>query len=180
MNAKPLIFATAALLMASAQAADFKVVSNSQTNGSFASAQFANVLGCTGKNLSPQLAWEGAPQGTKSYVVTMYDPDAPTGSGWWHWVVANIPASVQGLKEGAGSEGGSMPPGALAVRGDSGMPGYAGICPPMGQTHNYLITVHALKVEKLDLPAHVTPAMLGFITQSASLGKATLAIAGAR
>ena len=180
MNPKFLVPAMAALAMGAAQAADFKVLSNSQVNGSFPNAQFASVMGCTGKNLSPHLAWQGAPQGTKSYVVTMFDPDAPTGSGWWHWVVANIPASVNELREGAGSDGGAMPQGALAVRGDSGMPGYAGICPPPGQTHNYVVTVHALKVKKLDLPAHVTPAMLGFITSTVSLGKATLTIAGGR
>lgn len=180
MDHKFLLPTMAALAMGAAQAADFKVVSNSQVNGSFPNGQFANVMGCTGKNLSPHLAWQGAPQGTKSYVVTMFDPDAPTGSGWWHWVVANIPASVNELSEGAGSDGGAMPQGALAVRGDSGMPGYAGICPPPGQTHNYVVTVHALKVEKLELPAHVTPAMLGFITSTVSLGKATVTIAGGR
>lgn len=176
MNPKILILAMTVLSMATAQASDFQVVSNSQIKGTFSSAQFANVMGCTGTNLSPHLAWQGAPQGTKSYAVTMFDPDAPTGSGWWHWVVANIPAGVNELREGAGSDGGAMPQGALAVRGDSGMPGYAGICPPAGRTHNYVIAVHALKVEKLDLPPHITPAMLGFITSTVSLGKATLTI----
>lgn len=180
MSLKSLMVLMIALSMATAQAADFKVVSNSQINGSFPSAQFANAMGCTGKNLSPHVAWQGAPQGTKSYVVTVYDPDAPTGSGWWHWVVANVPASVTELKEGAGSDGGAMPKGALVVRGDNGMPGYAGLCPPAGQMHNYVITVHALKVEKLDLPPHVTPAMLGFMTLGTGLGKATLTIQGHR
>lgn len=177
MNLKSLIVPMAVLWMTTAQVADFNVVSKSQINGSFSSAQFANAMGCTGENLSPHVAWQGAPQGTKSYVVTMYDPDS-TGSGSWHWVVANIPASVTELKEGAGSEGGAMPQGALAVRGDNGIPGYAGICPPAGQTHNYVITVHALKVEKLDLPPHVTPAMLGFMTLDTGLDKATLTIKG--
>lgn len=180
MNLKFLMMPMIVFSMTTAQAADFSVVSNSQVNGSFPAAQFANTMGCTGKNLSPHIAWQNAPQGTKSYVVTVYDPDAPTGSGWWHWVAANIPATVTELKEGAGSEGGTMPQGAVAVRGDTGMPGYAGICPPEGQTHNYIITVHALKVEKLDLPLHVTPAMLGFMTLGAGLGKATLVIKGGR
>lgn len=180
MNLKSLVIPMAVLSMAAAQAADFKVQSSSAANGSFPLTQFANVMGCTGKNQSPHIAWQGAPQGTKSYVVTVYDPDAPTGSGWWHWVVANIPASVTELKEGVGSEGGALPPGALAVRGDNGMPGYAGLCPPVGQTHNYVITVHALKVEKLDLPPHVTPAMLGFMTLGTSLGKAMLTVKGGR
>lgn len=180
MKPQILILTLTVLSMTTAQAVDFQVVSNSHVRGVFSNAQFANVIGCTGTNLSPHLAWQSAPKGTKSYAVTMFDPDAPTGSGWWHWVVANIPASVNELREGAGSDGGTMPQGALAVRGDSGMPGYAGICPPEGQTHNYVITVHALKVEKLDLPLHVTPAMLSFITSTVSLGKATLTIAGGR
>ena len=92
--------AAVSMAVGAVQAADFKVVSNSQVNGSFPLAQFANGMGCTGKIRSPHIAWQGAPQGTKSYVVTVYDPDSPTGSGWWHWVVANIPASVKELKEG--------------------------------------------------------------------------------
>jgi Raf kinase inhibitor-like YbhB/YbcL family protein len=161
-----------------AQAADFTVSTSSQQNGQFPQAQFANAMGCTGANLSPQISWKGAPAGTKSYVVTVYDPDAPTGSGWWHWVLANIPANATELKEGAGSQGGSLPAGVASVRGDSGMPGYAGICPPTGQTHNYVITVHALKVDKLDLPPTVTPAMLGFMTLGTGLAKATITIKG--
>ena len=165
---------------ASAHAQAFKLTSQSVADGRLKPAQFANAFGCTGGNLSPQIAWQGAPQGTKSYVITVYDPDAPTGSGWWHWVVANIPAGVSELKEGAGSSGGSLPAGALSVRGDSGEPGYAGACPPAGQTHNYVITVNALSVDKLDLPPQVTPAMLGFMTLGSSLGKATLTVKGGR
>ncbi len=163
-----------------AQAAGFTVSTGSQADGRFPSAQFANVMGCTGKNLSPQVVWQGAPQGTRSFVVTMYDPDAPTGSGWWHWVVANIPANVTELNEGAGSLGGTLPEGAVHVRSDNGQPGYAGICPPADQTHNYVITVHALKVEKLGLPPHVTPAMLGFMTLGASLARTSVTVKGSR
>lgn len=158
-----------------AQAADFTVSTTSQKEGSFPKAQFSNTMGCTGSNLSPQISWSGAPAGTKSFVVTVYDPDAPTGSGWWHWVVANIPASVSELKEGA-----ALPVGAVSVRGDNGVPGYAGICPPVGQTHSYVVTVHALKVDRLDLPPTVTPAMLGFMTLGTGLGKASIMIKGAR
>lgn len=168
------------IAVTAAHGADFTVTTHSQVNGSFPDAQFAGGWGCTGKDLSPNITWKNAPQGTGSYVVTMYDPDAPTGSGWWHWAVANVPASVTELEEGAGSAGGSMPQGSFAVRGDNGMPGYGGICPPAGQTHNYVITVHALKVEKLDLPAVVTPAMLGFMTLGSSLGKASVTVKGSR
>jgi len=180
MNLKTLVLPILALAMTAAHADDFNVVSKSQLSGHFPPAQFANAMGCPGKNLSPHLAWQGAPQGTKSYVITVYDPDAPTGSGWWHWVVANIPASVTELQEGAGSEGGQLPQGAQSVRGDNGRPGYVGICPPNGQVHNYVVTVHALKVETLDLPTYVTPAMLGFMTLGTGLAKATLTIKGGR
>lgn len=183
MIKKPSICSTllaATLVCGSAYGEDFKVLSDSPVEGRFQLAQFVNGFGCTGRNISPHIVWRGAPQGAKSYVVTIYDPDAPTGSGWWHWVVANIPASVTELKEGAGSEGGSLPASAVQVRGDSGMPGYAGICPPENQTHNYVITVHALNVARLDLPPNVTPAMLGFMSLGASLGKATLVVKGSR
>lgn len=157
-----------------------QVQSSSPLNGHLQQAQFANAFGCNGKNLSPQISWSGAPQGTKSYVVTVYDPDAPTGSGWWHWVLANVPGNVNELKEGAGSSGGKLPAGTLEVKGDSGMPGYLGACPPEGQTHNFLITVNALKVDKLELPPTATPAMLGFMVLGSSLGKATLTVQGNR
>lgn len=168
------------LFAAGAQAQEFKVQSSSVLDGHLQQNQFANVFGCSGKNLSPQVSWSGAPQGTKSYVVTMYDPDAPTGSGWWHWVLANVPGTVNELKEGADSPGGKLPAGTLQVRGDSGMPGYLGACPPEGQTHNYVITVYAMKTDKLELPSTVTPAMLGFMVPSGSLAKATLMVKGGR
>ena len=163
-----------------AHAQEFSVHSSSPANGQLQHAQIANAFGCTGKNLSPQLSWSGAPQGTRSYVITMFDPDAPTGSGWWHWVLANVPASVNELREGAGSAGGKLPGGTVEVRGDSGQVGYLGACPPAGQTHNYVITVNALNVDKLELPPTATPAMLGFMLLGNSLGKATLTIKGAR
>lgn len=170
----------AGLVAGTAQAGDFSLRSTSPTKGYFQQAQLANAFGCTGKNLSPQLSWSGTPQGTKSYVITMFDPDAPTGSGWWHWVLANVPANVSELAEGAGSAGGKLPAGTLEVRGDTGQTGYLGACPPPGETHNYIVTVHALKVDKLELPPTVTPAMLGYMLQGNTLGKATLTIKGSR
>jgi len=174
------VTATFALAASAVHADSFNLTSQSVADGRLKQPQFSNSFGCTGGNLSPHVAWQGAPQGTKSYVVTMYDPDAPTGSGWWHWVVANIPASVTSLKEGADSTNGGLPAGAVKVRGDSGEAGYLGACPPSGQTHNYVITVYALQVDRLDLPAQVTPAMLGFMTLGASLGKASLVVKGGR
>lgn len=133
-------------------------------------------FGCEGGNLSPALMWRDAPQDTKSFAVTAYDPDAPTGSGWWHWVVYNIPADTTELKTGAGAgDGAQLPPGAVQGRTDFGALGYGGPCPPEGHgTHRYHFTVHALKVEKLDVPADATAAYVGFMINANRLGKATL------
>jgi len=123
-------------------------------------------------NTSPQLSWSGAPADAKSFALTMFDPDAPTGSGWWHWVVVNIPASATKLD--AGASGKSMPAGALETRTDFGKSGYGGPCPPPGAPHRYVFTVYALKVDKLDLDAQASGAMAGFMLNQNMLSKATL------
>ena len=169
-----------ALAAGLAQAAEFNVESASQSDGRLPAAQYADTFGCQGGNQSPQVKWSGAPAGTQSFVITMYDPDAPTGSGWWHWVIANIPASVNELPAGAGSVGGKLPAGALSIANDASQPGYLGACPPVGQNHRYVITVHALKVEKLELPPNATPALVGFMSWANGLGKASLTLHGAR
>ena len=132
-------------------------------------------MGYTGGNRSPHLAWEGAPEGTKSFVVTCYDPDAPTGSGWWHWVVINIPGTAKELPAGSGS-GEGLPAGALQTRTDFGAPGYGGAAPPAGGTHHYIFTINALKVDKLELDAQASAALVGFMVYMNSLGKATLTV----
>ncbi|NGN99839.1 YbhB/YbcL family Raf kinase inhibitor-like protein [Grimontia sp. S25] len=138
--------------------------------------QIFNSWGCTGNNHSPELKWVDPPEGTKSYAVTMYDPDAPTGSGWWHWVMINIPADVQYLKLNAGKEGGSlMPKGAQMQRNDFGVVGFGGACPPpKASKHNYEITVFALDVEKLDVPAEGSPALAGYNILQHRIGEAQL------
>jgi Raf kinase inhibitor-like YbhB/YbcL family protein len=138
-------------------------------------AQVFNSLGCQGDNRSPALEWKGAPAGTKSFAVTVYDPDAPTGSGWWHWVIFNIPATVTSLPAGAGdSKSGRIPQGAVQSRTDFGGPGFGGACPPPGdKPHRYIFTVHALKVDSLPLDADVSGAMVGFYLGQNSLGKAS-------
>lgn len=112
---------------------------------------------CGGQNVSPALSWSGAPAGTQSFAVTMFDPDAPTGHGWWHWSVWNIPASAQGLPEGAGS-GGGLPSGAVQGRNDFGAAGYGGPCPPSGPAHHYRVSVYALRSAALPLGADASDA----------------------
>ncbi|MBA3772961.1 MAG: YbhB/YbcL family Raf kinase inhibitor-like protein [Ramlibacter sp.] len=133
-----------------------------------------NGFGCSGENKSPTLKWSAAPKDTKSFAVTVYDPDAPTGSGWWHWSVINIPANVTELKADAGNvSGANLPQGAKQVRIDYGAAGWGGACPPPGdKPHRYIFTVHALKTDKLDIPADATAALAGFMINGNSLAKA--------
>jgi Raf kinase inhibitor-like YbhB/YbcL family protein len=141
-----------------------------------ASAQVFNGMGCTGQNTSPALSWSGAPAGTKSFAVTVYDPDAPTGSGWWHWVVYNLPAATTSLPAGAGDPAKNlMPVGASQGNTDFGTPGYGGACPPAGdKPHHYHITVYALNVDRMDIPAAATAAYVGFNIHAHVLGKAEM------
>lgn len=141
--------------------------------GTLTDRQVFSGFGCSGANVSPELAWKDAPKGTKSFVVTVYDPDAPTGSGWWHWVVYDIPASATGLPEGAGSGTAALPEGARQGRTDFGAPGFGGPCPPPGKPHRYVFTVYALKVPALEVPPDASPAMIGFATRASSLGSAS-------
>ncbi len=137
-------------------------------------AQEFNSFGCQGGNLSPALNWSAPPAGTKSLALTVYDPDAPTGSGWWHWVVFNLPASARGLPGGIG-HGASLPAGAVQSRTDYGQPGFGGACPPQGdKPHRYIFTVHALKTDKLELGPDAMPALVGFMLHANELGRATL------
>jgi len=135
----------------------------------------ANVFGCTGGNLSPALQWSGAPAGTKSFVVTLFDPDEPSsGSGWWHWVVYDLPANVSSLPKGAGAEHSSiLPAGTQQGRTDLGNDAYHGPCPDKGQPpHHYTFTVYALSVAKLDVPPEASGAMVTSTAKENLLGKA--------
>ena len=166
-----------AVAPATVTAAAFKLESSTIKPGAtLTEEQVYNGFGCDGKNVSPALRWSGAPAGTKSFAVTLYDPDAPTGHGWWHWVVFNIPAGTTSLVEGAGSaDGAKLPAGSVQGRTDFGAPGFGGACPPKGaKPHHYVFTVYALKIEKLDVPADAAPAKIGSMIRANELGSGTL------
>jgi hypothetical protein len=151
-------------------------LTSSDVGGQGTRQQEFSGFGCAGENISPQLSWTNPPEGTKGYAVTMYDPDAPTGSGWWHWVVFNIPGDATGLPIGAGTAGkAGMPKGAVQSRTDYGKPGYGGPCPPKGDgPHAYIITVYALPTADLGLDADASPAVVGFNLNSKALAKASI------
>ncbi|MEW6562245.1 MAG: YbhB/YbcL family Raf kinase inhibitor-like protein [Pseudomonadota bacterium] len=143
-------------------------------------AQEFKGFGCDGGNVSPALNWKDAPAGTRSFAVTVYDPDAPTGSGWWHWVVYDIPATATGLPGGAVVKA-PLPEGAKQGRNDFGGRDFGGACPPVGdKPHRYIYTVHALKVEKLEVPEDASPALIGFMLHSNRIGQAKLTATYAR
>src|SRR4051795_4397132 len=156
----------------------FTVTSTDIADGQdFGPDQMSGAFGVPGgKDISPQLTWSGAPAGTKSYAVTMYDPDAPTGSGFWHWAVADIPASVTELPSDAGDDSGKLlPEGAITLRNDGGQARFIGAAPPAGHgKHRYFIVVHALDVDKIGVGPDASPAFLGFTIASHILARAVL------
>src|SRR4051794_15314379 len=147
---KPLIALSAMLILGTAEthAADFNLTSRSLASGAHIAAEnYWNSFGCSGGNVMPALSWSKAPAGTKSFAVTYYDRDAPTGSGFWHWVVYDIPGNTSTLPGGV--NGGALPLGAIEGNTDLAKPGFFGPCPPVGREHRYVYTVHALKIDKL-------------------------------
>ena len=160
---------------ASASAPRFRLTSTDiPANNRLTMKQVFNGFGCTGENVSPALSWSGAPAGTKSFAITVYDPDAPTGSGWWHWMLYDIPASVTSLPAGAGTTPSLLPAGAVQGMTDFGVKQWGGPCPPVGdKPHRYIFTVYALKVDKLDVPANATSALIGFHLNGNLLAKDT-------
>jgi Raf kinase inhibitor-like YbhB/YbcL family protein len=143
--------------------------------GTLANTQVFNEFGCKGGNVSPALAWSGAPAGTKSFALLMHDPDAPTGSGWWHWIVYNIPPGTASLPAGAGDAKRSLvPAGSVQGRNDYGSVGYGGPCPPPGKPHHYNFRLYALKVAKLEVPVDATAALVGYNVRMQALASAEL------
>lgn len=167
-------FAFAALLAGHAVAFDLTSPDpDVKTGKPMTKAQEYKGFGCNGDNLSPALEWKNPPAGTRSYAVTVFDPDAPTGSGWWHWVVYNIPATATGLP-GAGVNA-ALPAGVKQGRNDYGEHSFGGACPPVGdRAHHYIFTVHALKVDKLDVPEDASPALIGYNILANRIGLAKL------
>jgi Raf kinase inhibitor-like YbhB/YbcL family protein len=165
------------LMAAAAGAADFSIeLPAIKPNSTLTDAQVFNGFGCSGKNMSPAIHWLNAPAGTKSFAVTVYDPDAPTGSGWWHWLVYDIPSSATGLPEHAGNaDGRLLPAGAVQGRTDFGTAGFGGACPPPGdKPHRYVFTVFALKVDKVDVPPGAPAAMIGYMLNANQLAKSSV------
>jgi Raf kinase inhibitor-like YbhB/YbcL family protein len=139
-------------------------------------AQRSGIMGAGGEDASPALSWSGFPQATKSFVVTMYDPDAPTASGFWHWAVVDVPLDVTSLAAGAGDQSGtSLPQGAFHLRNDANIAGYVGAAPPSGHgPHHYHVVVHAVDVDSLGIDKEATPAYLGFNLFSHTVGRARI------
>ena len=158
-------------------ASSFSLTSNDLREGeALAMPQVSGIFGAGGQDASPQLAWSGSPSGAKSFVVTMYDPDAPTVSGFWHWAVVNIPASVTQLPAGAGDESGSgLPQGALQIPNDARMARFLGAAPPEGHgRHRYIFSVHAVDSDRIEIDTGATPAFLMFNLFGRTLGRAFL------
>ena len=172
-----LLSALSLSLSSSVWADSFTLSSTDITQGELMTkAQEFEGFGCSGEDLSPHLKWSNAPTGTKSFAITVYDPDAPTGSGWWHWQVVNIPVSVTEITAGSGNtQNNSMPVGSLQIENDYGSRGYGGACPPNGHgVHHYRFTIHALSVEKLDLPENASGALAGYMINANTIESSTI------
>ncbi|NCD67777.1 YbhB/YbcL family Raf kinase inhibitor-like protein [Mucilaginibacter agri] len=171
------VLITCLFVSAAAFCQTFTLKSN-DLGGQFTNEFVAGNFGCNGSNQSPQLSWVDAPDGTQSFAITMYDPDALTGSGFWHWVIVDIPTTVHELKKGAGDIKSNIAPvGSLQSINDTGYPGYQGPCPGEGEAaHHYLITVYALKTAKLGTTSSSTAALTGFLLGKQVLAKASLMV----
>lgn len=171
-----LLAAMLLLSMSAVCAAEFTLTSKDIAQGKMMpKKQEFQGFGCEGGNTSPRLSWSGAPEGTKAFAVFAYDPDAPTGSGWWHWQLINIPANVTALAAGAGDQSQkAVPAGSMQMRNDYGYHGFGGACPPPGHgVHRYQFTVFALP-DKLELPQDASNALTGYMVNANALGSATL------
>jgi Raf kinase inhibitor-like YbhB/YbcL family protein len=172
-----ILFVFAITLGTSIKAQTFTLKS-ADLGGQFTNEFIAGTFGCSGANKSPQLEWQNAPAGTQSFAVTIYDPQAPTGSGWWHWLIFDIPASTHELKQGAGNPSVNLAPvGSIQGITDYGVTGYGGPCPPPNDApHGYVITVYALKTTKLGVDNKVSAALTGFMLNQNVIAKASIVV----
>lgn len=168
------LLASSALFATLAFGGEFTLHSNDLA-GQLTMKQVFSGFGCSGENISPELHWSDAPKGTKSFALTVYDPDAPTGSGWWHWVVFNIPSTLNALPSDFGNMAKKQPISAIQSITDFGKTGFGGACPPVGdKPHRYMFTVHALNVDHLDLDEKASPALVGYMLTMHTIAKSTL------
>lgn len=171
------VLVLALLCASSAQA--FELNSPSLPPGAtFSPAAVFHGFGCSGANLSPALAWRDVPPGTRSFALSLFDRDAPTGSGWWHWVVVDLPPSTRALPSGVGRIGRpALPAPAIQIRNDFGSRAYGGPCPPLGDPpHRYVFTLYALKTARLPLPSGASAAMAGFFIHANAIGATQLVV----
>ncbi len=170
-----IVFMFGLLGIGSVYAQEFTLKSK-DLSGQLTENQVFSGFGCHGKNISPSLKWINAPKNTKSFAVTVYDPDAPTGSGWWHWIIFNISHNINELKADAGNpQQGLAPKGSIQSVTDFGKPEFGGACPPKGdKPHRYIFTVYALNVANLDLDERAQPAMVGFFINQHTIAKSSL------
>lgn len=169
----PFVFLAGVSFASHAGGASFKLTSNDFKDGAFLPSVYAyDKNGCGGENVSPQLEWKNPPTGTKSFALTMFDPDAPTGHGWWHWIALDIPAKMNAVPQGFGNK---KMPGIREGKNDFNESGYGGPCPPMGNDpHRYVFTLYALSVEKIDVSADAAPKDVSKALEKKMLGKAEL------
>ncbi len=171
---KSVFFLLLAILAGRAVSAQTFTLKSNNLGGQATNREYGSSFGCHGENVSPELHWENAPAGTQAFAVTMYDKDAPTGSGFWHWMVYNIPANVTELKPDAGNVSRDLTPaGAIQSNTDAGLPGYLGPCPQPGLIHEYIFTVYALK-STLTLDKNAGAPLVGFYLNGNAIEKASI------
>ncbi|KMV30930.1 YbhB/YbcL family Raf kinase inhibitor-like protein [Photobacterium swingsii] len=176
---KPLIFAVSVLLSSPSFAADFSLTSDSVVNGQpISNTFFANQFGCDGANEVPDLSWNNVPQGTKSFALTYFDMDAPTGSGFWHWSVFDIPGNVTHIN--GGINGGKLPVGTVEGKTDVGAKGFIGSCPQIGEVHRYQWKLTALDVAKLPVDSNATPQIVALTVLAHKIDDVTLTVLAGR
>lgn len=174
MKKQLLALATCTLMLTSASLADGFTLTAPSMSGQISVAQEFDAFGCNGQNISPQLTWKNAPKGTKSFAITIYDPDAPTGSGWWHWLVFNIPKEQTHIAQNASAKA-HLPKGSIESITDYAQYGFGGACPPKGdKAHTYITTVYALDIEHIELKKEANPALVGYMINAHTIKKSSV------